>query len=347
MLEIKKGNIFESDSEAIVNPVNTEGVMGRGLAYQFKIKYPKNFENYLMECNCRNFDIGSDLVYTFENDKIVINFPTKRSWKENSKIEYIQIGLKKLSQLIIKEKISSISIPPLGAGNGKLSWVEVKKILIDFEKSIDKKIKVIIYEPTEHEVKLSKNHLLLIKIILRSYDLGLKKEELTDLNFQKIIYLTDPKNYFKFYKYKKGPFSTFINVTYNELKKYSRVTSTKIRTIEKELEKQIISETLKNDEVNIIKGITLYNNLKKHFNLSLNNLAEIENKLELLTTVLFIFSEKKEYLSFKYVYEAVINWNERKAKKYSDTDINDMLNFLILEKKIDKNIFSEYQLISR
>lgn len=345
MLEIRKGNIFESDSEALVNPVNIEGVMGKGLAYQFKLKYPQNFENYLNECKNYNFDIGTNLIYTYENGKMIINFPTKRKWRENSKLAYIEIGLAELEKLIKTQKIKSISIPPLGAGNGKLDWELVKKLLINFEKRFQDEVKIVIYEPTDHELKLGKPHLLLIKIILRSYDLGISKKELTDFTLQKITYLTDRKNYFKFIKYQKGPFSKLINIIYNELKQYSRVTSTKIRDIEMELDKKNISDSLKSDEEEIFKGIILYNNFKKFFNLSSENMIQLQDKLELLATVIFILSEKKEKMTESYIYEKTITWNDRKAKKYSYDDIIEILKFLLSENYLIKNIFGEYELI--
>mgnify|MGYP000872662397 FL=1 len=113
-MEIRRGNIFESETQALINPVNIEGVMGKGLAYQFKKKYPDNFEKYKQACLEKKIDIGKDLIYTEEKNKIIINFPTKRSWRENSKIEYIEIGLKKLEELLKKLEIESVSLPPIG-----------------------------------------------------------------------------------------------------------------------------------------------------------------------------------------------------------------------------------------
>lgn len=341
MLELKKGNIFDTDTQALVNPVNTQGIMGKGLAYQFKIKYPLNFINYVEQCKTLKFDVGTDLVYTKEKNKIIINFPTKRNWKENSKIEYIQIGLKKLKELIMKEDIESISIPPLGAGNGKLDWLLVKNEIIKFEKEL-KNIKVVIYEPTDHESKLGKGHLLLLKVILRSYDMGLKKEELNDITLQKIVYFGDSKNYFKFYKYHKGPFSKLINIFYNQLKNYHRVSSIKMRAIEKELEKDIISDSLKNEEKDIINGINLYKHLKEYFKLSVENISEIEDKIELLATVLFILNQEKKEPKVISIYDNLMLWNDRK-KKYSFEDVEEIFNFLLEEKLISKNIFGEYK----
>lgn len=348
MLELRKGNIFDTDTQALVNPVNTEGIMGKGLAYQFKVKYPLNFKKYVENCQNKTFDIGTDLIYIKEKEKIIINFPTKRTWKENSKIEYIIIGLLKLEELIIKENITSISIPPLGAGNGKLDWELVKKQIISFEERLKNKgIKVVIYEPTLNEIKLSRGHLLLLKVILRSYDLGIKKEEIDDFILQKLTYLGDKNNYFKFEKQLKGPFSKLINILYKELKEYRKITQTKIRDIEIELEKKIISDTLKSEEEQIKAGIELYKKMKEFYNLSIENKKEIEDKMELLTSVLFIinneFSEEFLDLNSENISVKLKNWNGRKAEKFNLNDVDKMCEFLLKEKVLTKDIFLNYK----
>lgn len=348
MLELRKGNIFDTDTQALVNPVNTDGVMGKGLAYQFKTKYPLNFKKYFESCQNKNFDIGKDLIYIKEKGKIVINFPTKRSWKENSKIEYIKIGLIKLEELILKEKIKSISIPPLGAGNGKLDWELVKEQIILFEQNLkDKEIRIVIYEPTLNEVKLGKGHLLLLKVILRSYDLGITKEEIDDFILQKLTFLGDKNNYFKFQKQLRGPFSVLINIFYKELREYSKITKTRIRDIETELEKKIISNTLKSEEEQIKAGIELYKKMKRFYNLSIENKNEIEEKTELLTSILFIinneFSGETLDLNSENLLKKIKDWNEIKAEKFDLDDVNEMCEFLIEEKILIKDIFLNYK----
>ncbi|MGL5355320.1 MAG: macro domain-containing protein, partial [Fusobacteriaceae bacterium] len=112
MIKFIQGNIFDSEAEMLVNPVNTDGIMGKGLAYQFKKKYPNNFKNYYEKCRTKELDIGNSMVYSRENNKIIVNFPTKTSWRENSRIEYITIGLNKLKELMLKEQIKSVALPP-------------------------------------------------------------------------------------------------------------------------------------------------------------------------------------------------------------------------------------------
>ena len=242
-MEIRRGNIFESETQALINPVNIEGVMGKGLAYQFKIKYPDNFEKYKQACLEKKIDIGKDLIYTEEKNKIIINFPTKRSWRENSKIEYIEAGLKKLEELLRQLEIKSVSLPPIGAGNGKLDWNNVKKEIEKFDTKVSKDINIIVYEPTLEEIELNKGHYLITYTLIKCNKMKLKNE-ITDLILQKLIYLGDKKNYFKFKKDLKGPFSKLINIQYQKLKEYSKINNKKLTEIEKELLKSKITDSL-------------------------------------------------------------------------------------------------------
>lgn len=121
-------SIFEIKCEAIVNPVNTVGVMGAGLAKEFKKRYPNNFSYYKSFCDKNSFHIG-DLLHFCEKNVTIINFPTKRHWKDSSKFTDIEIGVKKMVELIGELKLSSIAIPKLGCGLGGLNWGEVKPML--------------------------------------------------------------------------------------------------------------------------------------------------------------------------------------------------------------------------
>ncbi|EGQ77833.1 appr-1-p processing enzyme family protein [Fusobacterium animalis ATCC 51191] len=244
MLEYKKGDIFESDAVALVNPVNTEGIMGKGLAYQFKKRFPNNFKLYSEKCLNGSFKIGSPLVWINENNKIIINFPTKKTWKENSKIEYIRIGLEKLTELLVELNLDSIAIPPIGAGNGKLDWDLVLDEIEKFNKKISGNIKVSVYVPTSDVFKLSKGHYLLVYALLEMYKQGIMKSEINDLSFQKIVFLGDRNNYFKFSKNKKGPFSKLLTLQYNEIKEYSRIRKMNLNEIKEEMLKLNISKSL-------------------------------------------------------------------------------------------------------
>lgn len=132
MIRYSTGNIFEANTEAIINTVNLVGVMGKGLALQFKQLFPHNFHIYQAACKAQAIGIGRLLLvndqYNGQNIKI-INFPTKVHWRNVSEYEYIEKGLDDLIAIIRREGIRSIAIPPLGAGNGGLDWTEVKRII--------------------------------------------------------------------------------------------------------------------------------------------------------------------------------------------------------------------------
>jgi O-acetyl-ADP-ribose deacetylase (regulator of RNase III) len=149
MIELKKGNIVKEDAEALVNSVNIVGVMGKGIAMQFKKAFPKNFDEYRRAFENQQLDIGKMLVYatgTVFNPKYIINFPTKKHWRYKSKIEYIEAGIPNLIYEVKKFGIKSVAIPPLGCGLGGLKWSAVLKLL---QKSLNEvpEVKWIIFEP--------------------------------------------------------------------------------------------------------------------------------------------------------------------------------------------------------
>jgi len=132
MIHFTRGDIFESDCEVFVNPVNCVGVMGSGLAAAFKARFPNNFEIYYWACKQHKVKVGAMHVVRAENRKnlrYLINFPTKLHWKDPSKIEYLLHGLTYLKDWIVREKIKSIALPKLGCGKGKLHWPLVKEII--------------------------------------------------------------------------------------------------------------------------------------------------------------------------------------------------------------------------
>lgn len=146
MIYFITGNILESNADAIVNPVNCEGYMGKGLAYQIKKQYPKTFEDYSVACKQGRLKIGQ--IHCFkENEKIIINFPTKDKWRAKSKISYITDALPPLIDLLRNSNIKSIAIPPLGCGLGGLNWKGVKQILLEYLEPIACTLEIYIYQP--------------------------------------------------------------------------------------------------------------------------------------------------------------------------------------------------------
>ena len=149
MIEYKKGDIIAEDVEALVNTVNCVGVMGRGIALQFKKAFPENFKSYAAAC--KENEVRPGRMFVFETAQLtspryVINFPTKRHWRGKSRIEDIDAGLIALAKEIRSRGISSIAIPPLGSGLGGLDWTAVRK-RIEATLSELGEVKIVVFEP--------------------------------------------------------------------------------------------------------------------------------------------------------------------------------------------------------
>lgn len=149
MLTLTSGDILRADAEALVNTVNCVGVMGRGIALQFRKAYPENFKEYERACAAGELRPGIMLVHdrgTFTNPRYIINFPTKRHWKGQSRISDIELGLSALVEEVRRRGITSIAIPPLGCGLGGLEWADVRPRIEEAFRGLSN-VQVLIYEP--------------------------------------------------------------------------------------------------------------------------------------------------------------------------------------------------------
>jgi O-acetyl-ADP-ribose deacetylase (regulator of RNase III) len=149
MIELTTGNLLEADTEALVNTVNCVGIMGKGIALQFKQAYPENFAVYEKACRAGAVQPGRMLTVptgALTNPKYIINFPTKRHWKGKSRIEDIQSGLPALIDEVRRLEVTSIAVPPLGCGSGGLDWSEVRP-LIEAAFAALPHVRVLLYAP--------------------------------------------------------------------------------------------------------------------------------------------------------------------------------------------------------
>lgn len=143
-----KGNIFSSSAEVIVNPVNTFGVMGKGLAAEFKRRYPDMFRKYKAFCEQKKFSVGQ-LYISREVDYAVLLFPTKKHWRKPSRIEYVEAGLKKFVDTCEEKGIKSIAFPKLGCGYGGLDWNDVRPLMEKYLRELP--IEIYIYLDNEQD----------------------------------------------------------------------------------------------------------------------------------------------------------------------------------------------------
>jgi O-acetyl-ADP-ribose deacetylase (regulator of RNase III) len=144
-IQLVSGNIFNSDKQTITNAVNTVGVMGNGLAAQFKKKYPEYFNQYKIECFDKTLAIGQLTVYQLNENKQILNFPTKEHWKNTSTLMYIESGLQYLAENYYNMNITSLALPPLGCGLGGLQWEDVYTMMLDYLTPLE--IEIDIYKP--------------------------------------------------------------------------------------------------------------------------------------------------------------------------------------------------------
>jgi O-acetyl-ADP-ribose deacetylase (regulator of RNase III) len=229
MIKYITGNIFDSSARALVNTVNTMGIMGKGIALQFKKNYPNNYKAYEAACKKGEVKVGKMFVTldssAASGEKLIINFPTKTDWKKPSEYKYIEDGLDNLTEVIKDYQIKSIAIPPLGAGNGGLNWEKVKKIIE--QKLRGAEADIYVYEPTaqiqEHlrkeRVKLTDARALLLYVL---FDLVRNGEYVSEFSSEKVCYFLQRfggKKYFKleFEPMFYGPYSGKVRFVLNAI----------------------------------------------------------------------------------------------------------------------------------
>ena len=222
MITTGQGNLLNAQVEALVNTVNCVGVMGRGIALQFKKAFPDNCKHYIQVCKNKKLFPGEMLVFdrgSFLNPRYIINFPTKNHWKEKSNLEFIRSGLSALTAEVKRLGIKSIAIPPLGCGNGGLNWSDVKPLIQGAFVNIPE-VEVLLFEPShlpkaqEMPVRTQKPKLTMVKAALLKLIALYKAVDsywLTRLEIQKLAYFWhecgDGRDRLKFVKWYYGPYS--------------------------------------------------------------------------------------------------------------------------------------------
>lgn len=221
MIRFLRGNLFESQAIALVNTVNCAGVMGKGIAYQFRRAFPAYHDDYVRRC--RRHDVRLGEVYAFEDgNKIIVTFPTKNHWKSKSRLEDIDAGLKSLGSLIAMTKIGSIAVPPLGCGNGGLAWQDVRPLITRHLGALEG-VEAEVYEPAGvFESKVAQEpRVSLAHFVLVALRVGLKNAN--KLNLQKSAYFFNVflgEEYFRFEAYRYGPYCPAIEPMSNAIRDY-------------------------------------------------------------------------------------------------------------------------------
>lgn len=225
MMDLVRGNLFESSAHALVNTVNCVGIMGKGIAYQFKRSFPAYFQDYQRRCKRGEVRLGEVYAY-LDSAKLIISFPTKEHWKSNSRLNDIDAGLISLRELLLREHVRHVAVPPLGCGNGGLAWADVRP-LIEARLGDLPDVSVEVYEPAgSFEAKVAMEpRVTLGHFVLVALRIGLTKP--TRLAIQKAAYLFNvfsDSDYFSFTEHKFGPYCPAIEPMFNAIRDYMEFT---------------------------------------------------------------------------------------------------------------------------
>jgi len=200
MIEFREGDILNANTEALVNTVNSVGIMGRGVALQFRKAFPENYKAY--RAACERGDVHPGKMFVYEQDKLtfprlIINFPTKSHWRGKSRLSYIETGLIDLIRVVQERGITSIALPPLGSGLGGLDWSDVRsRIITAFEKLPE--VRTLVFEPvgapsaaamvkSKRKPKMTAGRAALLGLMHR-YLAGLMDTSVSLLEIHKLMY---------------------------------------------------------------------------------------------------------------------------------------------------------------
>src|SRR5262245_37177465 len=149
MIEEVRGNLLDADVDALVNTVNTVGVMGKGVALQFKQAFPENYKAYRAACQRSEVQLGEMFVFDtgrLGSQRYIINFPTKQHWRARSRLSDVESGLRDLARVIRDYQITSVAVPALGCGSGGLDWRQVRSRIFDMLGELPS-VRVLVYPP--------------------------------------------------------------------------------------------------------------------------------------------------------------------------------------------------------
>lgn len=323
-MKFVKGNLLDSEAEALVNTVNTVGIMGKGIALQFKERFPENFRAYSKACKVGEVKTGKMFVHdelTINGKKTIINFPTKEQWFRKSQYKFIEDGLKDLVHVIETKKLKSVAIPPLGAGNGGLRWDKVKNMMFNYLSEL-KDVDLFIYEPNaaikkilqnenvKKEIKLTPARAMLLYSLFKYERFG---EYSTVFTANKIMYFLQQSGEnlkLKFEPYTYGPYAQAVEkVLYALNGKYlSGLEQMQAAPFE-----QLKLDYSKYDEVREFINKNLDSAQKQRLADLFKVIDGFEStfSLEILSSVHFIKKNSPE-LTKEQILKKIQNWNERK-----------------------------------
>ncbi|TSA30572.1 MAG: phosphatase [Bacteroidetes bacterium] len=339
MIHYETGNLLDSEAQALVNTVNTVGIMGKGIALQFREAFPENYKLYKKAVKSNEIKIGHVFVTqqsTIHGIRYIINFPTKTHWKGLSRIEYIKEGLQDLKNVVSSLSIRSIALPPLGCGNGGLDWSLVKR---EIETSLsDINAEIYIYSPNERiqeilekekrrEVKLTPARAMMMYLLYQYTALG---ESVSEFAAEKLMYFlqrfgeTQLQLDFKNSYY--GPYSGKVRHVLYALngkfilgysqKQTKPFESIKINPEEVETIKEYIAKELSDPEKERLQKIV---NFIQGF--------QTPYALELLSTTDVLISQKASF-NISEISKGIKNWSTRKKNLFPEKHLEIAIDHL-------------------
>ncbi|MCO6406897.1 type II toxin-antitoxin system antitoxin DNA ADP-ribosyl glycohydrolase DarG [Hoeflea alexandrii] len=322
----KKGDMFAEPVEALVNTVNCVGIMGKGVALEFKNRWPANFRAYKKLCDAKNLKPGQMFVYdtkelfTSNGPRFLINFPTKAHWRSKSKIEYIEDGLDALSSVIRENRIRSIAIPPLGCGNGGLDWADVRP-LIEAKLSTLENIDIILFAPKhtadepEHVhsgLPMTYPRAVLLKALndLESFFDG----SFDRISLQKLVYFLQALGVdfnLKFARNLHGPYSETLKLAYVALEHHGMISGFLTGDRQAHVTNSgcaVAEDFLSRSDSNAAEIVDRLSKLIQGY--------ESPYGLELLSSVHWL-ARHEGHFPVEKIIEEMMSWNETKRNTYS------------------------------
>ncbi|KEQ30342.1 phosphatase [Pedobacter antarcticus 4BY] len=339
----KTGNLLEAETQALVNTVNTVGVMGKGIALQFKERFPQNFKIYADACKKGLVKVGRMLIvneHTLEGEKIIINFPTKEQWFKKSQYRFIEEGLQALAQEIRTRNIKSIALPPLGCGNGGLNWEKIKPMINHYLSGLEG-VEIVVFEPNEavkeilqneqqkKQVELTPGRAMLLYALFRYERLG---EVASIFAANKLAYFlqeSGEKLKLQFTAYTYGPYAQAVEkVLYSMNGKYltglEQMQARPFEPLKLNWEKlaeveSYIKTSLSDDQKQRIENI-----------FQVIDGFESTLSLEILSSIHYLLSEDPK-LSQKQLLSKIQTWNDRKRQmikeEYIEIAVEHLANY--------------------
>ncbi|MEI6483281.1 MAG: macro domain-containing protein [Betaproteobacteria bacterium] len=343
MLNFTTGNLLEARAQALVNTVNTVGVMGKGIALMFKERFADNYRQYAAACKASEVRTGQMFITEpaeLDGPRWIVNFPTKQHWRSPSQLKWVIEGLQDLRLFLIENGVQSIAIPPLGAGNGGLDWElvkpEIQRALGDLHN-----IDIIVFEPTKQYQNVAKRagvekltpaRALIAELVRRYWVLGM---ECSLLEVQKLAWFlersikklnSNSPLKLKFEANKFGPFAADLNHLLNSLdgsylhseKRISDSTPFDVIWFDDQ-RKELVQAYLQSEAKNYLPALeetaTLIDGFESPFG------------MELLATVDWLLTNQRAQPNVQSVREGLLAWPvesaaQRKAKLFSDEAVS-------------------------